>query len=179
MQAERKREKQAAKRLQDKEERVRRRSEQRVGKEGSKRGFVVAAPEAETPMSLDDLDILQEQQMALHALEVRSSVLVALVRILRGMCLCTCHHSHQLHTQCRCVLLLASSGQPACLQCTRCTLQPHASMHVPRGRSPPARCPRWQCCNADADVDAAAHNALICSVWAQEALWFYFVISFR
>lgn len=69
LQAERKREKQAAKRAQDKGDRERKRSDTRP-KEGQKRGGTNAPwPEQDILMALDDLEVVQEDVMALKALE--------------------------------------------------------------------------------------------------------------
>ena len=69
LQAERKREKQAAKRAQEREDRERRKTDTRHTKEGPKRGGSAPWPEQDVPMALDDLDLIQEESQTLQALE--------------------------------------------------------------------------------------------------------------
>lgn len=74
LQAERKRENQTAKRVKDREERERRKTDTRATKEGPKRGGSSAPwPELDIPLALDDLDVVQEETQNLQALEVSSS----------------------------------------------------------------------------------------------------------
>lgn len=75
LQAERKREKQAAKRAQDREDRERRRTDTRHPKEGPKRGGSAPSAELEVPLALDDVDLVLETTHALHTLEVRLPLL--------------------------------------------------------------------------------------------------------
>lgn len=71
LQAERKREKKQAKRLQDKEDKERRRTEGRVSRETFKRNAAAVVPDTVVDDTVDDADAHEEERRSLDMLEVR------------------------------------------------------------------------------------------------------------